>query len=164
LRDFLAACRRCPAPEVLHTEESFQVQIGGATVVGRIDRVDRLGDGHVVITDYKTGKPRSQDDADESLQLSIYALAARAKWGYQADRLIFYNLQENAAVVSQRAPIQLEEAKAKIEEVAANIAAGEFEPKPGFHCSFCAYRNLCPTTEKRLYSVPAVTKTSGGKN
>jgi superfamily I DNA/RNA helicase/RecB family exonuclease len=163
LRDFLAACRRCPAPEVLHTEESFQVQIGSATVVGRIDRVDRLGDGHVVITDYKTGKPRSQEDADESLQLSIYALAAREKWGYQADRLIFYNLQENVPVVSLRSPIQLEEAKAQIEEVAADIAAGEFEPKPGFHCSFCPYRNLCPATEKRLYSVPAA-RASGGKN
>ncbi len=158
LRDFLVACRHDAAPEVLHTEESFQVQIGSATVAGRIDRVDRLDDGHVVITDYKTGKPRSQEDADESLQLSIYALAARAKWGYQADRLVFYNLEENSPVISHRSPIQLEEAKAKIEEVAANIAAGEFDPKPGFHCSFCPYRNLCPATEKRLYSPAGVKK------
>ena len=32
-----------------------------------------------MIVDYKTGKPKTQEDADDSLQLSIYALAARDK-------------------------------------------------------------------------------------
>jgi superfamily I DNA/RNA helicase/RecB family exonuclease len=164
LRDFLSVCARSSVPEVLHTEETFQVQIGDATVVGRIDRIDRAGEGRVAITDYKTGKPRSQEDADESLQLSIYALAARAKWGYDVDCLIFYNLQENAPVTSYRSTFQLEEAKLKIAEVASNIAAGKFEPKAGFHCGFCAYRNLCPATEKRLYDVPSAPRASGAKN
>ena len=51
--------------------------------------MDELADGRVVITDYKTGKPQSQEDADESLQLSIYAIAAQEKWGYRADHLVF---------------------------------------------------------------------------
>ena len=42
------------------------------------------------------------------------------------------------------------QAKSRVMEVAENIAAGKFEPKPGFYCRFCAYRNLCPATEKRL--------------
>lgn len=163
LQDLVALNQRGTLPKVLHTEEPFEIPVGRTTVVGRIDRIDEIGDKRVTITDYKTGKPQSQDDADESLQLSIYALAAREKWGYQADRLVFYNVQENTPVVSFRSPVQLEEAKAQIEEVAANIAAGEFEPKPGFHCSFCPYRNLCPATEKRLYSVPAA-RASGEKN
>jgi len=56
------------------------VQIAGTKLTGRIDRVDRAPDGSVVIVDYKTGKARSQEDADESLQLSIYAMAAHEKW------------------------------------------------------------------------------------
>jgi len=158
LKEFLAACQNRAIPEVLHTEEFFEVKLGETTVVGRIDRVDKLPGGEIVITDYKTGKPQSQEDADESLQLSIYALAAREKWGYRADHVVFHNLEENSFVVTRRSDVQLQEARLKVEEVAAKIAAGEFEAKTGFHCWFCAYRTLCPATEKRLYSISGATK------
>ncbi|HEV2714741.1 MAG TPA: PD-(D/E)XK nuclease family protein, partial [Terriglobales bacterium] len=148
---FVAASRQAPLPDVAHTEEFFEVRIGKAAVVGRIDRIDRNGDGAVTITDYKTGKPQSQEDADDSLQLSIYALAAREKWGYRAERLVFYNLEENAAVITNRSELQLREATLKVEDVAENVAAGRFDPKPGFYCNFCSYRNLCPATEKRVW-------------
>ena len=133
-------------------------------MVGRIDRIDRAADSSIVITDYKTGKPQSQEDADESLQLSVYALAAREKWGYRVDQLVFHNLQENASVISRRTDLQLEEARLKVETVAQNIAAGKFEATPGFCCSFCPYRNLCPATEKRLYSIPTAKKLSNRNN
>src|SRR5207237_6835437 len=108
LQDFQAACARSPMPKVLHTEEKFEIRIGNTNVVGRIDRIDRAPDGRVVLTDYKTGKPRSQENADESLQLSIYALAARSKWGYETDRLVLYNLQENSSMVTRRSAADLE--------------------------------------------------------
>jgi DNA helicase II / ATP-dependent DNA helicase PcrA len=152
LKDFMAAAKTT-SPEVIHTEESFAVRLGDVLVVGRIDRVDRSADGQISITDYKTGKPLSQDDADESLQLSIYALAAKEKWGYRADRLAFYNLAENTAVLTSRNEAQLQEAKARVEKVASRIAAGDFQPKRSFNCQFCAYRNLCPATEKQLYAI-----------
>ena len=115
-----------------------------------MDRIDRVSGDAVVITDYKTGRPRSQQDADESLQLSIYALAARAKWGYQAERLVFHNLEGNARVSTKRSQGQIDEAKLKVEDIAARIAAGKFDPKPGIQCGWCAYRVLCPKTEKRI--------------
>ncbi len=164
LRQFVSASQAAPVPEVLHAEEAFEVRIGNTTVVGRIDRIDRAADGSVVITDYKTGKPQSQEDADESLQLSVYALAAREKWGYRVDQLVFHNLLENVSVMSRRTDVQLEGARLKVEEVAQNIAAGNFKAKPGFYCSFCPYRNLCPATEKRLYSIPTAKKVSNRSN
>jgi DNA helicase II / ATP-dependent DNA helicase PcrA len=153
LKEFLAGCRERPTPDVLHTEEFFEVKLGETTVVGRIDRMDKLPGGQIAITDYKTGKPQSQEDSDESLQLSIYALAAGAKWGYRSEHLAFYNLEDNTCVVTRRSEAQLEEAKLKVEDVAARIAAGIFEPTPGFHCRFCAYQSLCPATEKHLDSI-----------
>lgn len=157
LQDFLAATRQVPPPKVLHTEEHFEVRIGEATVVGRIDRMDDLGDGRVAIVDYKTGKPQSQEDADESLQLSIYTIAAQQKWGYRVERLAFYNLEENSSVTTARSQLDLQEAKNRVEDVALEITAGRFDAKTGYHCRFCPYRNVCPATERRMYN-PAAGK------
>jgi DNA helicase-2/ATP-dependent DNA helicase PcrA len=153
LKEFLAAYKRDPKPDVLHTEEFFEIKIGQTTVAGRIDRVDKLPDGGVVVVDYKTGRPQTQDDADKSLQLSIYALATKQKWGYKADHLVLYNLDENNAVMTRRHDAELLGAAERVQEVAGNIAAGQFDPKPGFMCRFCAYRSLCPATERRLFAI-----------
>ena len=158
LRDFLAGTRSAPPPEVLHTEEWFEMQIAGTKVAGRIDRVDRTVDGNVAIVDYKTGKARSQEDADESLQLSIYAMAAREKWGYRVAELVFHNLEGNVPVFSKRTEFQLAEARERVQAVARGIAEGNFKPKPDFYCNFCAFRGLCPAREKR---VPNLAKSAG---
>jgi len=149
LQEFLAGATQS-RPDVLHTEEQFSVQVGPTTLVGRIDRIDRVAGDQVAIIDYKTGKPKSQEDADESLQLSLYALAVREKWGHAVDRLMFHNLEGNTAITTQRSEVELEEAKLRVEEVAEKIAAGEFKAKVGNHCFSCAYRGLCPYTEKRV--------------
>src|SRR6185437_16605660 len=54
LREFLSLCGKNPVPQVLHTEERFEVKIGEAVVVGRIDRMDQNVHGQVVVIDYKT--------------------------------------------------------------------------------------------------------------
>jgi DNA helicase II / ATP-dependent DNA helicase PcrA len=153
LREFLEGARAVPVREVLHTEEWFEVQMGETKVAGRIDRIDRAVDGTVAIVDYKTGKARPQEDADESLQLSIYTIAAREKWGYRVGDVVFHNLDGNVQVVSRRTDFQLEQARERVRGVAQHISEGNFKPKLGFHCSFCAFRGLCPAREKQLPKV-----------
>ncbi len=148
LRQFLDGARNAPLPEVLETERRFELQVGSAKLTGRVDRIDRTGAETVAIVDYKTGKPRSQEDADESLQLSLYALAAREAFGKRADRLIFHNLENNTAVCTTRSDGELEAEKLRVGKVAEGIARGEFPANPKYHCAFCPYRNLCPATEK----------------
>jgi len=160
LRDFLAGTRSVSASEVLHTEEWFDVEIAGTKVAGRIDRMDRTADGSVAIVDYKTGKARSQEDADESLQLSIYAMAAREKWGYRVGALVFHNLEGNVPVFSKRTEFQLAQARERVLAAARGIAEGNFDPKPDFHCNFCAFRGLCPAREKRVPNVAKRTPNS----
>jgi RecB family exonuclease len=164
LRDFLAGTRAAPAPQVLHTEEWFDIEIAGTKVAGRIDRMDRAADGSVNIVDYKTGKARSQEDADESLQLSIYAMAANAKWGYRVGALAFHNLEGNVAVLSKRTEFQLEQARERVLAVARGIAEGNFKPKPDFYCNFCAFRGLCPAKEKSVPNLSQNPVRSGAKH
>jgi DNA helicase-2/ATP-dependent DNA helicase PcrA len=149
LQDFLATVS-VATPQVLHTEQSFEIHVGQTVVAGRIDRIDQRPDGSVAVVDYKTGKARDQENADESLQLSLYAIAAREKWGYTVGALIFYNLEENVPVLTTRSEGQLLAARERVEAAAQGIAAGVFKAKTGMHCNFCAFRSLCPEKEKRI--------------
>ena len=159
LRDFLAAFRSRASPQVLHTEEWFEMRVGETVVAGRIDRIDARDDGSVTIVDYKTGKARDQESADESLQLSLYALAAQEKWGYRVGALSFYNLEDNLPVITTRCEADLLAARNRVEDAAKGIAEGRFDAKPGMHCNFCAYRSLCPEKEKRLpQGAPGVSR------
>jgi DNA helicase II / ATP-dependent DNA helicase PcrA len=151
LRQFLEGARGAPAPEVIETERRFELQMGATKLAGRVDRIDRTGADTVCVVDYKTGKPKSQEEADESLQLSLYALAAKEAFGTRADRLVFFNLENNAAVSTTRNDAQLEEARLRVLNAAECIAAGEFGPKQGYQCRLCPYRNLCPATEKAMH-------------
>jgi len=150
LTDFLAAARSIDPSQVLQTEESFEIRLGDIAVVGRIDRIDRRPDGKVAIVDYKTGKAKDQEDADESLQLSLYAIAAKEKWGYEVGALIFHNLEENVPVTTMRSESDLVATRERVKVAAEGIANNVFEANPGIHCNFCAYRSLCPVKEKRI--------------
>jgi len=71
--------RRLPFEVIAHQKEA-EISLGGYSVKGRIDRLDRLGDGSVVIIDYKSGKtihsPRHwSGERPEKPQLPIYAVA-----------------------------------------------------------------------------------------
>jgi RecB family exonuclease len=163
LADFLAA-RRADAGtfEVLSTEKQFRVEIAGVTVTGRIDRIDRCADGVIQVVDYKTGKAKDEKDAKDSLQLSIYALAVpKIDPQLVPGRLVLYNLVTNGSVPTKRTPEALRKAEDKVRDVAARIRGGDFEPKPGFHCKWCGYKDLCPATEESPVQIEKLVTASG---
>jgi len=145
--------------EVIAAELRFDFTLGKLKITGRIDRMDRIEGNCVRVIDYKTGKPWNQKDADDSLQLSIYAMGA-AELKYAARELVLLNVRGNEEVVTGRTPAQLERARRRIEEAAEGIAAGEFDPRPGLHCRWCAFARLCPATEQRVL-VPLRALTAG---
>jgi len=144
------------APEVLAQEKYFELPLEQDIVItGRIDQLNRLGASEVEIVDYKTGRPRPESQARKSLQLSIYALAAREILELDPARLVFYNLQSNQAVATTRDAKQLKQAKDTVLEVAGDIRAGEFPARPGFACKSCEYEPLCPAHEQLVSILPA---------
>ena len=148
LVQFLESARAAAAPEVIETEHKFELKVGTAKLAGRLDRLDRTGPETVAIVDYKTGKPKTQEDADQSLQLSLYAIAAQETLGKRADRLVFHNIENNSPVCTTRTGAELEAAKLRVQKAADGIAQGRFTPEIGYHCKLCPYRYLCPATEK----------------
>ena len=139
--------------EVVATECSFKLEIAGTRVNGRIDLIERIEGRRARIVDYKTGAAKDKKDADESLQLSLYALAAEQAFDLIPEVLVFFNLETGAGVETSRTREQLRAAEEQVRAVAERIQAGAFEPKPGQHCRWCAYRSLCPATEQRLYTI-----------
>jgi len=127
------------------------------TVLGRIDQVNRIRGDEVEVVDYKTGRAKSQKDADSSLQLSLYALATREVLELKPERLTFYNLTTNEAVTSERDEKALAKAREAVATTADLIRAGEYPAKPGFICGYCDFRPLCPAHEQ-LVTIRPVTK------
>jgi len=113
--------------------------------------VNRIARGEDEIVDYKTGKPKTQEYADKSLQLSLYALAAREVLELSPKRLVLYNLADNTAVATERDAKALSKAKQMVAETADSIRAGEFPAKPGpFTCRHCSFKFLCPAHEQLI--------------
>jgi DNA helicase-2/ATP-dependent DNA helicase PcrA len=155
LRAFHASCVASP-PEMIAQEKFFELPMDDNVVItGRIDQVNRLGPNQDEIVDYKTGRPKLEPQARKSLQLSLYALAAREVLDLNPVRLTFYNLQSNEAVFTSRGEKELDQAREVVQEVAAEIRAGQFPAHPGFLCRSCAYQPLCPAHEQLVAIRPA---------
>jgi putative RecB family exonuclease len=114
---------------------------------GSIDRIDRLPSGGVEVTDYKTGKVGKQKDVDESLQLSIYALACRDALGLGTpERVTLYFTESATRMSTTRTDAQLDTVRAEILERVARIRSGDFAATPSAEaCRRCDYARLCPS-------------------
>ncbi|MGH9454313.1 MAG: RecB family exonuclease, partial [Terriglobia bacterium] len=138
-------------PQKVRMEQPFSLDFGDLKLEGRIDQINEIElqgrTGHELI-DYKTGRPRTQKDADQSLQLSVYALAARELHGAIPARLTFYNLTDNRAVSTVRTEENLRDGLDELRGVARDIRSGAFEANPGFHCRWCSFISICPAHEQ----------------
>ncbi|MEO6197375.1 MAG: PD-(D/E)XK nuclease family protein, partial [Dehalococcoidia bacterium] len=139
--------------EAIHEEKTFDLVIddpaGGppVSVYGSIDRIDRLPSGGVEVIDYKTGRLSSQKDVNESLQLSIYALACRDALDLGTPEKVTLYFTESATRMSTtRTDEQLDAARADILARTARIRSGDFAatPSPGA-CRYCDFARMCPS-------------------
>ena len=98
---------------------------------GSIDRIDRLPSGGIEVLDYKTGSPGSQKSVDESLQLSIYALACREVLGLGTpERVTLYFTEAAIRMSTARTDDQLDAARDELLARAAVIRSGDFRATP----------------------------------
>lgn len=134
---------RCAAAEL-----QCAMPLGQLTLVGRIDRMDRLPDGRALVIDYKTeSRARTQArlrQPEEDTQLAFYA----ALLDEDSPQALYLNIAENDETRAFPLPevdhwrdllVQgLMHDMARIAEGAALPAIGE-----GSACDHCAARGLC---------------------
>jgi ATP-dependent helicase/nuclease subunit B len=139
-----------------------EIPIPGGSVAfrGKVDRVDRCGNGALAVVDYKTGRSSSYEglvddpvDGGRRLQLAIYALAARALLDQDAPVSASYRfLDEDGieqSVVLDDALVA--RASAVIGTIVEGVRAGLFPFNPGApnwrsfeNCGYCDFDALCP--------------------
>jgi RecB family exonuclease len=138
--------------EALSAELDFELRLdpgeGQDPVVirGSIDRIDWLPPGKLEVIDYKTGNVSSQKSVDESLQLSIYALACRDALGLGTpDRVTLYFTESATRLSTTRTNEQLDAVRDDILARVARIRTGDFAATPSARvCGWCDYGATCP--------------------
>ena len=65
--------------KVIGNEVSFNLQVAGAHVRGKVDRIEIYPNGDIVIADLKTSKYAIKKDVETNPQLGVYQLAALAE-------------------------------------------------------------------------------------
>ncbi len=117
----------------------------GYTIESRIDRADRLPGGWQV-TDWKTGRYEDDDSTDLQLDIGHLALRVMRRLPAEADvRAVAWNLRTGYQRVRA---LTRDDARATMDRLGhmAQViqASTEFPAQPGFACSFCEWRPLCP--------------------
>lgn len=162
--------------EVVYTEQTTSIEIGGLRVQGRVDRIDKLLEGGYVIVDYKSGTNTSTDDwfgrrpADPQLPLYGVALGGDVaaltfaqvsvrKLGFKgyAERegvapgvQVFADSLHGRAVGRDWAK-QWQEWQQDLERLAAAIRAGDATTDPvegAKTCTRCTLQSLCRIAER----------------
>ncbi len=140
---------------------------------GSADRVDRTPAGHIVVSDYKTGKQSRLADlmhdpvaAGALLQLPLYGMAAGARFGTDSSgpvRARYWLLSSERSspyyhlVVTEQVQ---ERFRRVVGKIAGAIAAGCFPGVPGApvweghfkNCLMCDFDELCPVDRDRQWS------------
>jgi ATP-dependent helicase/nuclease subunit B len=173
-------CREDGAPWV-ELEQQFGRENERAVIVpllggriklqGRIDRVDELDDGRLLIIDYKTGNPTvyrgGPFEGGRKLQHYLYAVAVEELLGKQPARMEYRFPTARAAgdsVVTYDIA-ELSAGKELISALLDNIAAGRFMPTADDRdCTFCDFRTCCRVAQvkNRMVSPLAAWATNYG--
>ena len=140
--------------KILRVEYPFAFELGPHRIRGKIDRVDRVGNG-IRLIDYKTGRwAKTQEAAQEDLQLAVYHLAAGKDEKLSSDgptklmELVYPAKNEWRGQLCRRGQVpkkgHAEATEARLLGLIDGVIAERFAPSANADCRFCAFKILCP--------------------
>ena len=143
--------------EPLSRDEAIEIKIGAGETVrlrGRIDRIDRLGDGTYEVIDYKTGRLRPDEystnfGSGTLLQHALYGMAAKNLLGSgaQVAQSTYWFSTEKAWGEQVSKPGFLDVLPV-LRDLSTAIATGVFvRGGKGLGCRYCEYSAACLSGE-----------------
>ena len=137
---------------VVRVEVPFRVPLAdGLDLVGVVDLVEMDDDGQMILVDHKTSARKYTDSqAQDALQMGIYALAYEALTGQQ-EHLVRYDVllkSKNGEGGVQRlygvkGSGDTDRTRRIALEVAEAVQTGVYYPNPGWQCAGCEFRSTC---------------------
>ncbi len=130
-----------------HLENYYETVLsGGATLVGKVDRIDEHSDSSLTIIDYKTGKDTMDDEEmPDDLQAGFYTYLVEKKLRRPIKEVKFIYLESRTESnftpddgYSKKVETNIKE---KINQVENTT---EFLPKVSYLCKYCDVLPLCP--------------------
>jgi RecB family exonuclease len=137
-------------------ERPFVLSAGGTTVRGRVDAVYDTDQAGLEIVDFKTGRRPASDDSGAGFQLDLYALAAVDCWGRDPAGIVTteWYVRESAGVTRSWDTGAVDTVRARLDEVLAAVASGNFDAVPGSYCGRCAHVAACPEGQAATGTAP----------
>ena len=123
---------------------------GDRKVMGYIDRLEKVGNKHFVVHDYKTNRKLPTSDATANdRQLALYALGIQQRYpDLEQIDLVWHFVRFDEEVWSQRTDEQLRtmarETTTLIETIEAKVASRDLPTKTSTLCDWCEFRPVCP--------------------
>ncbi|WP_174186490.1 RecB family exonuclease [Nocardia barduliensis] len=131
-------------------EARVEVELAdGALLRGFVDRIDVAPSGALRVVDYKTGRaPGPTQETKALFQLKFYALVVLRTRGLVPAQLRLLYLAEEQILTYAPDEQELLRFERTLSALWAAILeagrTGEFQPNPGWLCSYCDYKPLCP--------------------
>jgi RecB family exonuclease len=153
LKDYVAQHPYVEHDQVLGIEQEFRLPIDRFEALGYIDRIDRIDAETVEVVDYKSNRQLfSREDVETDIQLSVYAMAARALYPWAKKvRLSFYMLRHALRLETTRTPKALDSARQYVAELAEQMeTASSFPARLNANCAYCDHRGDCDAYAQAL--------------
>jgi putative RecB family exonuclease len=131
-------------------ELRLEADIGGVSLRGIIDRLDRLPDGSFQVVDYKSGKaPPERYEKAKLLGVDAYALLIERILGVRPVAVKLLYLGDGVALTCTPSEQNSRFVEKKVGAIWQSIqranATDAFKPQPGRLCDWCAFQAWCPS-------------------
>jgi len=129
-------------------EAEISVQFPKFHLAGRVDQLHQMRDGGATLVELKSGDYlASQEEVDNSLQVTMYALGITHQFGIAPEELsiVLWQLAAQRKLITSRSAEQLAAATSEIGGIVNRIQEEtSFDPTPNAFCQWCDYLQICP--------------------